>query len=268
MKSFLSRLVPAVAAALALALSSCIIAVVDPSAPGGMPGWGEFRQVVPFERGGTIMLENARGDIEIFGWERNEVEIVARREGRAPKPGFYWYGQYRAYELAPRVTVDVQDKTLKIRTQEDADGESGVSCLINVPLSVNIDSLRSGAGTVLLSGMYGRASVDAGKGDVQVENFSGSLDIALKKGNASAELLDLRKGDVVRIAVAEGDITVFLETGVSARIEASASQQVNSEFDLGPKTPAASVTGQIKDGLAAIVLTASQGGIELKRIKD
>jgi len=266
MKTFLSRIFPAAAAA--LTLSSCIIAVVDTSDPAGLRGWGEFRRVVPFQSGGTIMLENARGDIEIFGWERNEVEIVARHEGRVPKPGFYWYGQYRAYESPPRVSVDALDDLLKIGTEEGADGETGVAFRLNVPLSVNIESLRCREGHVLLSGMYGRASVEVGEGDVRVENFSGSLNIFLKKGSAEAELLDLRSGDEIKITVAAGDIAVLLESNVSARVEAVAFKQVNSEFDLGQKTPAAKVKGQIKDGLAAIALTASEGGIELKKIKD
>jgi hypothetical protein len=43
---------------------------------------------------------------------------------------------------------------------------------------------------------------------------------------------------------------------------------VTSEFDLGQKLPAAKVRGRLKDGKASISLTAPQGNVEIKKIKD
>ena len=60
-----------------LFISSCVVAVVDYSGPSGIRPMTEFHKAVSLNSGGTLSLENINGDIEILGWERNEVEIFA-----------------------------------------------------------------------------------------------------------------------------------------------------------------------------------------------
>ncbi|MBM3296664.1 MAG: DUF4097 domain-containing protein [Candidatus Aminicenantes bacterium] len=261
-----ARLIRIVSALLAAAASSaCLIAVVDLSDPSGVRGWGEFQEVVPFPAGGTILFETGAGDVDILGWDRDEVEITARHSGRSLEPGYYWLGHLRWIDTPPQVFVDRFDDLLKIRAED----EEGVVFRIRVPHSVVLDSLRCRAGSVILADVYGRAVIDVRQGDVRVANYSGSLDISVGRGNADAELLDLRAGDDIKVTVAAGDIHVFLEEEVSALVDAGAPLgRVTSEFDLGQKLPATKVQGKIKDGQALISLAAAQGSITLKRIED
>jgi len=251
-----------------LAFSSCIVAVVDTSDLGRYPGGEEFRKLLPFQAGGTVLLDNAYGNIEIYGWDRNEAEVVAREAGTV-RPGFYWLG-FPGWEGAQsRVRVDSFDGLLKIQTRKQEGSERSLDYLLNLPVSVVINPVHCLEGNVLLSGLYGRAVLDVRKGDIRVENFSGSLDASLGRGSADVELLDLRRGDEVRITSTVGDIVLYLEKNVSARLEASAPLgRVESDFDLGQKLPDQKVKGQIGDGQALISLAAMQGRISIKNVRD
>jgi len=255
-------------AAAGLAASSCIVAVVDTSDSSLFPGGGEFRRLLPFQAGGTVLFDTSFGNIEIYGWDRNEAEVVAR-EGGNLRPGIYWLGFPGWGGAQSRVQVDSIDGLLKIRTRNQEGGERGLDFLVNLPVSVNINPLRCREGNVLLSGVYGRAVLDVRKGDVRVENFSGSLDASLGRGNADIELLDLRKGDEVRITSTGGDIILYLEKNAGARLEASAPLgRVESDFDIGQKLPDQKVKGQLGDGKATISLATVQGRISIKQVKE
>ena len=255
-------------AAFGLASSACIVAVIDTSDLGRFPGGGEFRKLLAFQPGGTVLLDNGLGNIEVYGWDRNEAEVVAREAG-ALKPGFYWLGFPSWEGIQSKVQVDNFDGLLKIRTRSQEGSEKGLDFVVNLPASVNLNPVHCREGNVLVSGLYGKAVIDVRKGDVQVENFSGSLDASLGRGNADVELLDLRKGDEVRIISTTGDIVLYLEKNISARLEAGAPLgRVESDFDLGQKMPDQKVKGQLGDGQAFISLAAVQGRISIKKVKE
>jgi hypothetical protein len=251
-----------------LTASSCIVAVVDTSDVGRFPGLGEFSRTLPFQAGGTVLVDSSAGDIEIYGWDRNEVEVVARNAGSL-QPGLYWLGFPGWNDARSRVSVDRFDDLIKIKTRADKGNDKGLDFVLNVPVSVNLNPIRCGEGNILLSGVYGKAVLDLRQGDVRVENFSGSLDASLGRGNAEVELLDLRQGDEVRIISTAGDIVLYLEKNVSVRVEASSSPgRVECDFDLGQKPADQKIKGQLGDGKALVSLTAVQGRISIKKIKD
>jgi hypothetical protein len=255
-------------AAAGLAASSCIVAVVDSSDPSLFPGGGEFRRLLPFQAGGTVLLDNSFGNIEIYGWERNEVEVIAR-EANTLRPGIYWLGFPSWSGAQSRVQVDRFEGLLKIRARNRNFGQRGLDFLVNLPTSINLNSVRCREGNVLLSGLYGQVVLDVRKGDVRVENYSGSLDVSLGRGNADIELLDLRQGDEIRITSTLGDVVLYLEKNASIRLEAQAPLgQVESDFDLGQKLPDQNVKGQLGDGKASISMAAVQGRISIKKVQD
>ena len=65
-------------------LNSCIITVIDSSGSSAGRWSEEFHKVIPLDSGGTLALENINGDIEIQGWEMEEVEIYAEKKRTAP----------------------------------------------------------------------------------------------------------------------------------------------------------------------------------------
>lgn len=246
-------------------LSSCVIAVVDYSGmPAGIPK-AELHRTLSFSAGGTISLENTNGDIEIRGWEREEVEIWVEQERGLPPRSVRFYARGRT---EPKIHIEKTEKFMKIQTPFST-GDKDVSLfhyIVRVPHSVNFREIVNQAGNVSVFDVYGKMSLELEEGDIKITNFSGSLKVYVSRGDIRAELLDLREEDEVRMTSRQGDIILSLEESVSARVEADAPNgRVSSEFDVGQPLPAQKIAGQIGEGQAFILLSAQNGDIRIDR---
>jgi hypothetical protein len=250
--------------------AACIIPVFfDPESGTWTPSLQKFHRVVSLGPGGTLSLENANGDVEIRGWDQEDVEITAEEDRGDNRERRRWR-YYGMGDAQPHVQVDQFDQMIKIKAgSPEEENARPVHFVINVPHSINLTDIRINRGQVHIADVYGSARVELDEGDITLENFSGSLDLSLVRGSAEVEVLDLRKDDEVRITTKEGDITLFLQPEVSVRLEATASNgEISSEFDLGQQLPTKKVSAQIGRAEAAAFLMALNGDIRLKKIKS
>lgn len=233
--------------------------------------WGggyqaEFHKVVDLEPGGMVQLDNPRGDVEIRGWDEARLEITARQAGsQSYGPGAYFGWSVRR---EPRVAVDTAKGSVSITAPGRQRGATSpaVHFLISVPRSIDLRDIRIGSGSLIVGDVYGRIAASLGDGDLTVENCSGSIQASIGKGSVEAEVLDLRAGDQVTIAVDEGDIALSLESDAGAKLEAEAGGgRFRSDFDLTLPTDAAKVSAQLGDGRATINLKTTRGNIRLKK---
>jgi len=266
------RILCAIGLAFVIVLSAaCIIPVFfDPESGTWTASLEKFHKVVSLGPGGALSLENTSGDVEIRGWDQEDVEITAEKD----QPGDYqerrrwrFYGQG---EAKPHVEVEEFDRLIKIKAgSEEDENARPVHFVINVPHSINLTDIRINRGQVHIADVYGTARVELDEGDITVENFSGSLDLTLVRGSAEAEVLDLRKDDEVKITTREGHITLSLQPEVSVRLEASAPNgEISSEFDLGQDLSAKKVSAEIGKAEAAAHLTTLNGDIRLYKVRS
>jgi DUF4097 and DUF4098 domain-containing protein YvlB len=249
--------------------SACVIAVVDSASQGQYWPKNTFRKSLELKPGGAVTLENINGDIEISGWENERVEISAEGSRESPQSaGIHFFDRRFS---PPDVRVQSTGDSVRIRTRESRyEGERGVvHYVLNVPHSVNLDSVRNGRGRISISDIYGRSLLDAEEGEVKISNYSGSLDVRLESGAVEAELLDLRPQDSVRIKVERGDIVLLLERDAAAQLIAAApAGNIFSELELGQALPARKLTAKLGDGQASIELTALQGDIRVRKVEE
>lgn len=257
-----------IAAAVVLLSAACVIPVYI-SDYGQYTTRNVFHRTIALDSGGTILIDNDAGDIEIRGWDKNEVEITAEEDlGRR----YGWrVGPYGRSMAGPKVDVDKMEDflTIKARIPERERDIRPVHFTLNVPHSVNLKDVRNERGDIRIVDVYGKVGVNLEEGLINIENFSGSLDLSLVRGSVEAELLDVRKDDDVRITTREGDITLFLQPEVNAKIEAATGNgSISSDFDLGQPLPAKKVSAQLGTSEAAVLsLNALIGNIRLKKIK-
>lgn len=257
-------------AATAAVLSAACIMVMDPEQTTSWRPRGEFRRTVEFTAGGTLALENGSGNVEITGWDKDAVEVVA--QGASAEPGEK--RKVRAYgfwEIKPDVEIKQADGRLSIRTRPfDGPGDlPAVDYTIRVPNSIILSAIRMGEGDLTVSDVFGRIEASLDRGGLAVSNFSGSVDLSIGTGSADVEILDVRDQDTIAISSRVGDIVLRLGAGTGARVEAEAPRgEVSTDLDLGAKTPAPSVSGRIGPGGAAVTLKASDGRIKIIAIKD
>lgn len=248
-------------------LSSCIVAVVDYSERLANRPIEEFHKVFSFNSGGTLSLENINGDIEILGWNRNEVEVSAEKMIHAYGRRIQWQP---IGSSSTSIDFDKFEDFIRIKTRPGGWDKEGaaVNYYLNVPQSIKLKDIVGRRGNISISDFYGEAVIDLVSGEIKVENFSGSLTASVVNGSVKASLYDLRADDEIRITAKEGDIVVYLQPGVDARIEMSTPNgDIFSEFDLKETLPAKKISAQIggKDG-ALLSLSSLNGDIRIKKL--
>jgi hypothetical protein len=250
-----------------LILSSCFYIRVDYRGEMGRVPVDEFHKIVPFSSGGTLSLENGNGNIEIHGWETEELEVNAKKTIQLPdRTRFYFYP---GRDFAPGIIFDKFENFVKIRTKEVLeDKEAGfVDFIIDVPHSVNLKDIVARRGNIYISEVYGDAFLDLMEGEIVVENFSGSLTASIVHGSVSASLFDLREEDEIVITSQEGNITLSIQESSSARIEAvfpDGSFSSDFEFEFPPDEKKIDV--QLGEGGSRISLAAMRGDVAIKKI--
>lgn len=248
---------------------SCVVTLVDyPGVSSRYPAV-QLHRNVSLKPGGTLSLINGDGQIEIYGWDRDEVEIYAESvfpEWRERRIRFFSLGRFK-----PRVDVDKFEDFVKIKTRLPSDEpiRYGVDYELNVPRSVFLKEVVGKRGDVWIADLYGGAFIEVEEGEIHVENFSGSLTVSVIKGSVNLELFDLRSEDEIRVTTDQGNITVYLQPEVEAQVEARApSGSISSEFDLRVPLPAKEVSSQIKGEEGSFIfLEASDGDIQIRKIK-
>ena len=252
------------AAGLALASAACIIVMDDPL--GGESGViREYHKIVPFDPNGELAVLHLDGDIEISGWERNEIEITAESESGGRRSGIFVRAEGR-----PEFEIEGKAKELRIRTRWDGDERRvyPVRLFLNVPRAIALRAVRTGRGGVRIADLFGPARIQIQTGDLKVENYSGALQATLDRGSVQAEILDIRKDDAISILTRTGDIALFLEPAAAVKLEARAGVDIASEFDL--KTPAGAKSAAASLGpepRASLSLQAPAGRIQIKKTR-
>ena len=230
----------------------------------------EFRRTLDLRAGGTLSLENDYGNVEITGWDRDSVEVVAR-SAAVERQRQRSAREYSDRDLAPEVEILERSGGLLVRTPtfEGPGRPPAVDFKVRVPNSIDLTGIRISEGNLDISDVFGRLEVSVDQGDLLVSNYSGPVRATVATGNADIEVLDLREGDEITITARRGDIILRLESGAGAIVEADAPRgEVVSDFDLGKKLPASAVKGWIGQGGPNVILRASEGRIEIVKIAD
>jgi len=129
-------------------LSGCVIVVDRPyEKEYGMPR-ASFQKTLDMKPGETISLENARGDIEVEGWDEEKVKIVAEeREEGFPRRRLH-VASWKPFDL--KVDVESSPAGIQVRTHPDIqkDESRSVHYVLLVPRSVHLRSIRNGRGDI------------------------------------------------------------------------------------------------------------------------
>lgn len=243
--------------------TACLIVLDDPNA-GPYGTRRELHRLVPFSPGGVLALRNLDGDVEIRGWDRNEIEITVESDDPAqPRGG--WSVLRRSGR--PRFEVEEAPGRLSVRTRWEGDDRAvyAVHYFLNVPRSIRLEEAATQRGNILIADLYGQAKVAVLDGDLTIENYSGGLDATVTRGRIRAEVLDLRRDDAVRLTVRTGDVSLTLEPAVSARVDVEAFGGVSGDW----VAPGAGRKADLKLGAgeANVVLRAPSGKIEIRKIQ-
>jgi hypothetical protein len=251
--------------------ASCMMAVYD--YPGVGPPIERFQRSGAFPSGASVSLRNFDGNIEIQGWGQERVEVYAEKLILLPARTrvSLWSSDWK--EWSPRIEYEKSEDFVRINTQSrNKEGkDTVVDYFLSVPHSVNLREIVARDGDMFIRDLYGQVAVDLRAGNLNVDNFSGSLTASVADGTIQATLYDLREVDQIRLTVKRGDILLYLERDVNARFEGTAPKGgVFMEFDsVTPEESEGRVSARFgsAEGVS-ITASALEGDIRVRTIEE
>lgn len=243
-------------------LNACFYIRVDYPFEEGRAPVEEYRKNVPFPMGGTLSLENGSGDIEIHGWEQEELAVYAEKTIQLPdRTRFYVFPRR---DFAPGIVFDRFENFVKIRTKSSVENKtmSFVDYAIDVPHSINLKDIMLEMGNITVTQVYGDAYLELLEGDIAIDGFSGSLTASVELGSVTASLFDLRDEDEIVIASKEGDITLSLTEDTNAYIEVLFPEgEFSCDFAFEESLDEKKAGIQLGENGSRIFLTALKGNV-------
>jgi hypothetical protein len=239
----------------ALALSAGMVFLASISFAGDRV----FQQTYPLAVGGSFLLENVNGSVQVEGWDRNEVEV-------------------RAVKMAERNPDDVEDVKIDVesrpgevavrtRYQQGQSAEVAVEYHVFVPNRVLLSGVETINGSVRVSGVDGGGELRSVNGNVEVLNSSGRFSAKTTNGNLHLDLRQLGEGAPMDIETVNGSVTLELPSDARADLNVlNMNGKFSSELPMTATTgsPAArAFRAKLGTGGGEIMVRTVNGGIRL-----
>ncbi|MCX6565176.1 MAG: DUF4097 family beta strand repeat-containing protein [Candidatus Aminicenantes bacterium] len=238
-----------------------------------------FAQTLPLKAGEQFSLKNTNGFIRVTTWDRNEVEISAKKIATRRK------------ENLDRVKIEVEALGSAVRVDTIYEKFRNVRVKVNyevkVPEGVILEAIRSTNGDIELTGRFADVKAGTTNGDILVEGGDGRIDLSTTNGtirgrnlrgsvaadttNGSIHLeLDEVKNDI-RADTTNGSINLRLGGAVNAEFSArSTNGSITVDFPVtiqGTISSRHRIQGRIGDGGPAIELETTNGSIRVNPLR-
>ncbi len=242
------------AAIVALAAAHCLSANVirTPRA--------EFRHLYTLNPNGRVTIQNLFGDVQITGWDRDEVLVEAYKRSIDP----------RQLDDA-HIVVDSSADQLSIRTQyagADAEHPASVEYRIMVPRGVNLDNVKLINGGLSISGLAGSVRASSVNGSIRAEKLGGQAELSTVNGRLEADFNRISRTNPISLSSINGPIRLSIPCEAAVELVArNLSGGIDTEF--GRVSRASSghrLHATVNRGGALIRMNNVNGGISIHRV--
>ena len=173
----------------------------------------DFQQQVPLVAGGSVTIENGRGDVRVEGWDKPELLVEAHKffEGNDSDRDLWMR------ETKIRVEGDEHDRRVKVEQPDDSifgfgwmhwNGNRGVNLIVHLPHQINPE-LKTDRGHVTVREIAGKLEINSDRGDVDISGLDGELRFHGDRGDLRVRDSAIRKG--VRVSLDRGSAEVELK---------------------------------------------------------
>jgi hypothetical protein len=241
--------------ALTLALAGCDV-----------DDWGssqrfteDFHHNYKLPAGGRLSLESFNGSVEIYGWDKNEVEINGSK-----------YANRKELLDEIRIEIVPAADSVQIRTLRPRDyrrgGNMGAKYRIHVPKKVRLERIETSNGPVRVESVEGEGRLRTSNGPVRLLQYHG--DVEVNTSNGPIELEDFIGG--ARMTTSNGPIRAkgvrgfFEATTSNGPIEASVAR-LEANRPLRVKTSNGPVRLRVDDlNNNDVIAQSSNGSVTLR----
>ncbi|HEU4631584.1 MAG TPA: DUF4097 family beta strand repeat-containing protein [Gemmatimonadaceae bacterium] len=222
----------------------------------------DVRELTMAAPGGTLRVDGDRnGGIQVRGWSRNDVRVVARMQA---------WGRSEA--AARRALEEIEIRTgSTIRAEgsdrDDDDQHWAVSFVVYVPQRTDL-SLQTLNGGISVENVEGDIALDATNGGLHLTDVAGSVHGETRNGGIDVALSGQRwRGESLDVHTQNGGIQLQLPRDFNADLEIGT---VNGGLDIDfPITVQGRIDRQIRtrlgNGGPLVRVTTVNGGVKVER---
>jgi DUF4097 and DUF4098 domain-containing protein YvlB len=215
-----------------------------------------------------ISLENINGDIRITGGSGDKVHLVVNKKAGSQE-----------YLDDLKVVVDADKDYIRIETRHPKseghwfkwgdDHNGSVSYVLEVPATVNLDTISTVNGDVEIAAVQGKVKAETVNGSLEALGLEGDVNLETVNGSIQAEFAHMGSGQRVSADAVNGKITLVLPADASARVEAETVNGSINADDFGLEAEKGFVgrdlSGEIGGGDARISLDTVNGSIKVMK---
>jgi len=182
--------------------------------------------------GGELVLETDVGDVQVEGWDKNEVNVIVAKRGSESRDRHF------------DITFDATKDRVAIRGRYEHKwrfwnwGNFDVRYKIKVPNKFRVN-LHTVGGDIVVNNIEGELKGETSGGDVRIESVVGAVNVETSGGDIMIDSVDGKVraetsgGDIevklsgenkgINVSTSGGDITLYLPDGVNGDLDASTS---------------------------------------------
>jgi DUF4097 and DUF4098 domain-containing protein YvlB len=220
----------------------------------------EFYKQMALEENSSIYFENLQGDLEIIGWEKNQIEIKAAKSG--------------ADSLLRQADIEVtkKGKNFYIKTHPPRGDLSKffVDFELRVPEKVLFKEIKITSGNLNSMQIYGELKASIETGNIEIEDFSGLCEVSTDEGYIAARIFENKKDDMLSFKTSDGDIKLYLPSVPNVQITAETrAGNISSDFIPEEEKNESLKTWEqtLGEGAAKIKMKTWGGKIIIKKIQ-
>ena len=189
----------------------------------------EFHKTVPLSADGRVSLSNINGDVEITGWNKNEVQIDAVKTAR---------DQQRLDEA--RIEVNANSSSVKIETHYPShitnNNPASVHYTLHVPQNARLDKIDLVNGSLDVQRVSGEVNADLVNGKLRASDLAGTADLATVNGTIDANYTSLNNVREIKLKSVNGSVDLLLPQSPNAEVSASTvNGSLSTDFPLTVK---------------------------------
>jgi DUF4097 and DUF4098 domain-containing protein YvlB len=227
--------------------------------PAGAEVTEDFHRTVPLSANGEVSLSNVNGNVEIVGWDRNEVQIDAVKKSR---------DQQRLDEA--RIEVESGSDYVRIKTEyphhQANNNPASVHYQLHVPQNARLHSISLVNGGLTVQKVSGEVHASLVNGKAHIDDLAGGVEISSVNGGIEANYASLNNVHEIRLKSVNGSIELGLPASPNAEIKASSvNGGIRTDFPLQVKGDFVGhrLSGTLGNGGTQIELSNVNGSIHL-----
>ena len=186
----------------------------------------DFHRTVPLSANGRISVDNINGNVEVTGWDQNEVQIDAVKSAR---------DQQKLDEASIEVNTTADSVEIRTRYPEGHtnNNPASVHYQLHVPQNARIDRINLVNGSLTVQKVSGEVNANLINGKLRVDNLAGRAELSSVNGGIQANYASLNNVNEIRLKSVNGSIELGLPDSPNAEIKASTvSGGIKTDFPL------------------------------------